>query len=123
MNPELKPSIESIILTGEIWIRCFYQRGPFEEVQIEIPPPHPFYEPGIYGFINKRDVRTSKCESITGKDLEGRQEGFVRGKVSRWGGENVHLFISGDLSHSPPITMPLKLLLESGIALPDATNE
>jgi len=108
-----------MIRTGEIWIRCFYQRGPFEEVQIEIPPPNPFYEPGIYGLINKKDVCTSKCEPITSKDLIGRQEGFVRGKVRRWRGENVDLFISGDLSHSPPITVPLKLLLESDMVLPD----
>lgn len=102
----------TILLQEQVLIPCYYHQGPFDEVQIEVPPPKPFYQPGIYGFLPRKDVRTIDKKPIPPGKIQGRQKGFVVGKVRRFNGDDVEVFINGDLTHSPPIRIPREKLNE-----------
>lgn len=101
----------------EILLPCQISEGMFRnERWIRIPPPTPYYEPSINGWVAQEMVKDPGPEH---NDEKGERPGFVEATVlTRAVRENqrgILVALGGDLNHSDGVFIPNDYLNRHGI--------
>lgn len=105
----------------QILLPAKISKGMFgNERWIRIPPPTPYYEPSINGWVAEEMV-------VEGPDPEhndqhGEHSGFVRAtilrRVDREGVEGFLVALGGDLNHSDGVFFPVEYLRKHEVEIP-----
>ena len=111
LNQEL--NLDSIREGDILFFPCkVWDFSPYEVV-ISLDSPKHAYHPNINGFITRRDVLIGGEPALS--KIGEEKEGLVKAEVISVNEGEVSMFINGDLSHSPPLRVPLSYLREKGV--------
>lgn len=105
----------------QILLPAKISKGMFRnERWIRIPPPTPYYEPSINGWVAEEMVVEDPGPKHN--DEKGEHSGFVTatvlGKVVREGVEGFLVALGGDLNHSDGVFFPVEYLRKHEVEIP-----